>query len=132
MPGLILVVDDEIGTRSITSKLLEREGYSVIEANDAREALVALDNNQPDLIVTDYMMPGMDGIDLIRTIRARAAFARTPILLRSVHLDNPMEIKEAQEAGATDVFAISRMSTLGPSSFNMLVQKVQALLGQPT
>jgi CheY-like chemotaxis protein len=127
----ILIIDDEAGTLAITSKLLERLGYTVTAVADAQTALTMLQTRKPDLIVTDYMMPGMDGIDFIKAVRAQPAFAQIPILLRSVHLDNPAEIAEARAAGATDVFAISQLSTLGSSSFNRLLNKVQSLLKQP-
>lgn len=72
----ILVVDDEIGALTLIGIMLERGGFDVLKARDARAALDLLEDKVPDLIILDVMMPGMNGIDLCQTIRQREATAK--------------------------------------------------------
>ena len=72
MPTRILIVDDDEPMRRALSRTLRGNGYEVDEASDAREALSAIDRQAPDLILTDIMMPGGDGVELINAIRGRA------------------------------------------------------------
>ncbi|BAZ52013.1 response regulator transcription factor [Nostoc sp. CENA67] len=81
MPLTILVVDDDLGTRLSISDYLELSGYSVITANDGQEALVMVDDYHPDLIVTDIVMPRMNGYELVRRVRQQQAFRLLPVIL---------------------------------------------------
>lgn len=65
----ILVVDDEEKIRLIVRKMLEREGYEVLEAKDSKECLKILDSEKPDVILMDVMMPEMDGWAVVRELR---------------------------------------------------------------
>ncbi|MDF3071754.1 MAG: acetoacetate metabolism regulatory protein AtoC [Polyangiaceae bacterium] len=67
----ILVVDDEASARSGLGKLLEQEGYQVLQAADGREALEAVADEAPELIITDLKMPVMDGMELLTQLRER-------------------------------------------------------------
>ena len=67
----ILVVDDEPGARSALTELLREEGYDVHSAADGYKALGRLDGWEPDLVITDLKMPGMDGVELMKKIRER-------------------------------------------------------------
>jgi chemosensory pili system protein ChpA (sensor histidine kinase/response regulator) len=84
-PPLIMVVDDSLTVRKITSRLLEREGYAVTTAKDGCDALEKLRASAPDalpdVILTDIDMPHMDGFDLIKHIRADAALQGLPIIV---------------------------------------------------
>jgi DNA-binding NarL/FixJ family response regulator len=81
MPLTILVVDDDLGTRLSISDYLELSGYSVITANDGQEALAMVDECHPDLIVTDIVMPRMNGYELVRRVRQQPAFRLLPVIL---------------------------------------------------
>lgn len=81
MPLTILVVDDDLGTRLSISDYLELSGYSVVTANDGQEALAMVDNYHPDLIVTDIVMPRMNGYELVRRVRQQPAFRLLPVIL---------------------------------------------------
>ncbi len=81
MPLTILVVDDDLGTRLSISDYLELSGYSVITANDGQEALATVDECHPDLIVTDIVMPRMNGYELVRRVRQQPAFRLLPVIL---------------------------------------------------
>src|SRR6476469_8023975 len=68
--GRVLVVDDEVKARTALTELLRDEGYDVEMAADAFKALGKYESFSPDVVVTDLKMPGMDGIDLVKKIRA--------------------------------------------------------------
>ena len=76
----ILVVDDEPDERFLLRRILEREGYEVLDASDGAAALAIVHESPPDLIMTDMMMPVMDGPELIRRLRNDPATAGIPIL----------------------------------------------------
>ena len=69
---LVLVIDDDPQVRTLVSRLLKHEGYDVIEAGDAGEALRLVDQREPDLVLLDVVMPQVDGIDLLAEIRTRS------------------------------------------------------------
>ncbi len=79
----VLVVDDESGIRSLLAALLEDEGYEVVTAVDGPSAVTMAERHQPDLILLDVMMPGMNGRDVERRLREQEAFAETPIIFMS-------------------------------------------------
>ena len=76
----ILVVDDEPDERFLLRRMFEREGYEVLDASDGAAALAIVRESRPDLILTDMMMPVMDGQELIRRLRSDPATAAIPIL----------------------------------------------------
>ena len=69
-PPRVLVVDDEAAIRDIVRRYLTAEGFEVAEAADGREALDRLRALEPDLVVLDVVMPGMDGLEVLRRLRA--------------------------------------------------------------
>ncbi len=81
MPLTILVVDDDVGTRLSISDYLELSGYSVITANDGQEALAMVEEFHPDLMVTDIVMPRMNGYELVRQVRQKPRFRLLPVIL---------------------------------------------------
>jgi DNA-binding response OmpR family regulator len=78
--GSVLVVDDEPTIGEIVSRYLERSGYETRVAADGPQAIAAVASQRPDLIVLDLMMPGMDGLEVMRRVRERAE-RRTAIIL---------------------------------------------------
>jgi len=79
----ILVVDDEPDQRFLLRRILQRAGHEVREANDGAAALRAVRESAPDLVVTDVMMPVMNGVELIRCLRGDPATVHIPILAAS-------------------------------------------------
>jgi two-component system chemotaxis response regulator CheY len=77
----ILVVEDDDDTRDLIRCVLQCEGFAVLEAEDGRQALQVLEQSSPDLLLTDLMMPHLDGIELIRHLRARDDLAYLPIVV---------------------------------------------------
>ncbi len=78
--GSVLVVDDEPTISEIVSRYLERAGYETQTADDGAEALEAIGRFRPDLVVLDLMMPGIDGLEVLRRVRERPA-SRTAVIL---------------------------------------------------
>ena len=70
MQPLVLVVDDEAANRTALERILVREGYAVIHAEDGPSALVQLRENPPAVMLTDLKMPGMSGLELLKASRA--------------------------------------------------------------
>ena len=81
--GAILVVDDEPAHRFLLRRIFERAGHEVVDAGDGAAALRAVAESPPDLVVTDMMMPVMNGAELIRRLRSEPATAGIPILAAS-------------------------------------------------
>ena len=79
--GQVLIVDDDPSIRSMLSFVFHDEGYEVIEAQDGAEALEVLQANPPALMILDLMMPGTDGVAVLRTRRERSLALGTRILV---------------------------------------------------
>jgi two-component system chemotaxis response regulator CheY len=97
----ILIVDDSPTMRQMVSFTLTGAGFEVVEAGDGQEAVGKLDGGaKPNLVITDLNMPRMDGISLIKAVRAMPAFKLTPVLMLTTESDESKK-KEGQAAGAT-------------------------------
>ncbi len=81
--ALVLVVDDEFGILRLLEDVLADEGHQVVVAVNGRQALERAAMERPDIVLTDYMMPGMDGAALIQTMSAKPELAGIPIILMS-------------------------------------------------
>ena len=100
----ILIVDDDPVVCSLMRDALENQGFDVVEAGDGEEACGLFETYSPQLVVTDVVMPRMDGFALCRELRRRPESAFVPILM-ATGLDDVSSITEAYEAGATDFIA---------------------------
>ncbi|MEK9826446.1 MAG: response regulator, partial [Methylotenera sp.] len=80
---VVLVVDDSLTMRKVLSRVLEREDYEVITANDGVDAIQVLQEVTPDIILTDIEMPRMDGFELSRYVRDNPATATIPLVVIS-------------------------------------------------
>lgn len=79
----VLVVDDEFGTVEVLVAALEDEGYRVLTAANGRRALERLEENKPDLVISDFMMPLMDGAALVAAMRASPSYRDIPVIMMS-------------------------------------------------
>ncbi len=98
---VVLIVDDDEDIREILRRLLNREPYTLIEAENGIAALAACQRSPVDLILLDIMMPVMDGLTTCAKIRELPDYERVPILMLTV-LKDTVSINRAFEAGATD------------------------------
>lgn len=116
-PKSILVVEDEQTIREVVRRYLERDGFTVREAADGRAALVAVEDEPPDLIVLDLMLPGLDGLTLTRQLRQRS---NIPIVMLTAKGET-MDRIHGLELGADDYM-------VKPFSPQELVARIRAVL----
>ena len=100
MAKRILAVDDSKTMREMVSFTLKGAGYEVIEAEDGKAALAALNGGKVDAVVTDLNMPNMNGFELIRALRANPNYKFTPILMLTTEGDTRKK-EEGKAVGAT-------------------------------
>ena len=96
---LVLIVDDDAGLRGFVRASLELEGYTVREAASADEGLDALEDEPPDLILLDVMMPRVDGWEMLRRVQERHGVGSIPVLMFSGKVDE-QAAADATERGA--------------------------------
>jgi DNA-binding response OmpR family regulator len=97
----ILVVDDDPVIQKLLSVNFEMEGYRVLTASDGVEGLERVQEERPDLVLLDVMMPRMDGLEVARRLKADAATADIPVLLLSAKAQST-DIHGGLDAGADD------------------------------
>lgn len=98
---LVLVVDDDASSRRLLTVLLEAESYEVLAADSAREAVEWMQERQPDLVLTDGMMPGISGFELAARLKADAHFANLPVIIVTALNDRETRLR-ALEAGVDE------------------------------
>jgi len=113
----VLVVEDEQSLREPLVYILQREGFDVLEAVDGPSALVQWQNNSPDLILLDLMLPGMSGVDVCREIRTRS---NVPIIMVTAK-DSEVDKVVGLEIGADDY-------VVKPYSTRELLARIKAVL----
>ena len=116
----ILVVDDDRTTRKILGLYLKSKGYDVEYAENGLDAMEKLGTVNVNLVMTDLNMPYMDGLELIRTIKADENFRELPILMVTTEADD-VEKRKAMEAGA-DGYLIK------PVSADMVTSNIKEIL----
>lgn len=95
----ILVADDEPSVREFFGLLLQNEGYRCLEASDASTCLKLAGEEKPDLILLDWMMPDVDGMDALRILKSRPSTREIPVVMVTA-LDGLPQIALATEEGA--------------------------------
>ena len=101
----ILIVDDMIENISVISSALESaEGdiYNLYQSANAETAFIIAEKRQPDLIITDWDMPGTNGIALIKNLKGNKNTKAIPVIMATGIMLSPTDLKEALEAGAVD------------------------------
>lgn len=117
----ILAVDDSTSMRQMLVFTLQSAGHQVIEAENGQTALQAAKSNPLDLVISDVNMPVMDGITLVKSLRALPEFKFTPILLLTTEA-SPEKKMEGKTAGATGWI-------VKPFNPDQLLATVQRVLG---
>ena len=120
MNANILIADDEPNQLELMSFNLSNAGYSIIKATNGKEAIELIENHSPDLIILDWMMPKMSGIDVCRTLRSRSETKNIPIIILSARSEDS-DKSLGLDTGADDY--ISK-----PFSPKELISRVKALL----
>ena len=95
----ILVVEDEPEIRILVKTMLEKAGYSVVEAEDGEAALRLVNEEEPDLVLLDVMIPCIEGWEVCRRIRENEATRRIPIIMVTVRTTDE-DIQRSVECGA--------------------------------
>ncbi len=111
----VLVVDDVADNVFLLQTILEAEGYTVETAPNGVTALHKIEQDQPDLVLLDIMMPGLNGYDVTRRVRQNKQFAGLPIVLLTAH--DEFFHRPYSEVGATDLIR-------KPVNFDELLDKV--------
>jgi DNA-binding response OmpR family regulator len=117
--GTILIVDDEPTIGEVTSRYLQRDGYATQVALDGPSALRAYDAHEPDLVILDLMLPGLDGLEVMRRLRERTRRRAAIIVLTAK--DEPNDRIVGLRLGADDY-------VVKPFSPEELVARVDAVL----
>ena len=120
MAAKILAVDDESDVLLIVKTGLQSEGFEVVTATNGPDALEAVGQENPDLVVLDVMMPGMDGFEVLRHIKSNDETAHIPVIMLT-GLSERAKIQEALVSG-TDYYLVK------PFDFMELIQKVRTAL----
>jgi two-component system cell cycle response regulator DivK len=121
--SLVLIVEDDRETRSFYRTALAGGGFRVAEAHNGFQALEKATEHRPDLILTDIAVPGLDGIELCRRLRADARTRDIPLLAITGYADRQYEDR-ARAAGADRVL-------IKPCSDEVLVAEARALIALP-
>ncbi len=100
----VLVVDDEVPYTGVLQEILNSYGLNAVISHRAEHTLAILDSLQPRVILLDMMMPEMDGLTLLRHIRARRGFENTPVIMVSAKVMSEDQ-QAARQAGATSFLA---------------------------
>ena len=83
--AIILIVDDLAANRQVLMALLKHLGHRLVEASDGSEGLAAVRAERPDLVITDVLMPVMDGYEFVRQLRLDAATRTMPVVFYTAH-----------------------------------------------
>ena len=120
MAPYILIVEDEPDIRELLNFTISRSGHTVIEAETAEDALTVLDRGTPELIIIDWMLPGMDGIDLAKKLRADELTQELPIIMLTARGEESDKLRSF-EVGIDDYVT-------KPFSPKELMARIKALL----
>ena len=115
----VLLVEDEESAAEILAALLELEGFQVTRAPNGKRAIELLEEVQPALIITDYMMPMMDGIEMAKVIRDMPTFASLPILM----------VSGVAESALSEYDSLLSAFSRKPVKITALLEIIRRLLG---
>lgn len=120
MSAKVLLVEDDAAIREMVMFALEKEGYEAAAVGDAQAAKIEIADNRPDLILLDWMLPGVSGVELARAIRAEEQNEELPIIMLTARGEEDDRVK-GLDSGADDY--ISK-----PFSIRELMARIRALL----
>ncbi|MCA1616363.1 MAG: diguanylate cyclase, partial [Acidobacteria bacterium] len=117
----VLLVEDDPDKRNLLQVALEMAGYSVVTAADGVEGLQAVESHQPDLIVTDVMMPRMDGFELARRVRSNPSTRFIPVIIQTALRGAAQDQRLGSEVGALGYIT-------DPTDLDLLLARARTLL----
>jgi two-component system phosphate regulon response regulator PhoB len=120
MPPKVLIVEDEDSLVTLLSYNLQAEGYAVVHAPTGGDAMMVVKEERPDIVILDWMLPGLSGIEICRQIRARPETKALPIIMLTARGEEGDRVRGLQ-TGADDY-------VVKPFSVSELVARVKALL----
>jgi CheY-like chemotaxis protein len=123
MPKKILIIDDHGSLRYVLSFDLKKVGYEAIGAENAEEGLKLAGSENPNLIIMDMMMPGIDGIQATRILKKDAKTQNIPVIMLTAR-SGKQDVMDAIKAGAS-------LYIVTPYKFEDLKSKVVQLIGDP-
>ena len=122
--GRVLIVDDEPQACQILSRLIRHLGHETAWKTGGADALAYMDETRVDLLILDVMMPGMDGMEVLRRLRAKPTTGSLPVVMFSAVADRNF-IEEAIRKGATDYWVKASFD------FNELKTRIDRLMPGP-
>lgn len=120
MPAKVLIVEDEDSLVTLLSYNLQSEGYAVVHTSSGSDAMMMMQEERPDIVILDWMLPGLAGIEICRQIRARPETKALPVIMLTARGEEGDRIRGLQ-TGADDY-------VVKPFSVSELVARVKALL----
>ena len=118
--GVVLVIDDEADLIELVRYNLEKEGFTVVSAGDGESGLALAASKKPDVVVIDLMLPGMDGLEVCRLLRAGGGTSRIPIIILTAKASESDRVV-GLELGADDYVT-------KPFSPRELIARIKALI----
>lgn len=116
----VLLVDDEFGITDVLSELLAEYGFGVVVARNGKDGLRRVDEGRPDVILLDYMMPVMDGCEMMRVLAGH-----------DVHRDIPVVLMSAMPATSIPLNCKPAAFLRKPFGIDVLLSELSRLLGAP-
>jgi two-component system phosphate regulon response regulator PhoB len=120
MSAKVLVVEDEEPISQLLTYNLQKEGFTVASAADGDDAIIALEESRPDIVLLDWMLPNVSGIELCRQIRTRAATRDIPVIMLTARGEEEDRVR-GLDVGADDYVT-------KPFSMSELVARMRAVL----
>ena len=100
MQKTVMIIEDEPDAADLFAEMMRLNGYRVLKTYSGTPAMALVEQEKPDLIILDIMMPGLSGLDVLRYLRAHPDFGSTPVVVVSARASQDA-ISEAMTAGAT-------------------------------
>jgi len=123
--GFLLVVDDDEGNRDVLTRRLQKQGYTVANAENGRQALEMLEADSYDLILLDIMMPEMDGFEVLRRLKSTDLLKHVPVIMVSA-LNEMESVAKCIEMGAEDYLTKPFNATLLQARLHNCLEKKRA------
>jgi DNA-binding response OmpR family regulator len=123
MPAKILVVEDDKFLRELISQKLKREGHDVREAVDGEDGVRKIEEEKPEIVLLDLILPGIDGFEVLAKIKGNPEREDVPVIILS-NLGQRDDVERGLKLGAVD-FLIKAHFTPGE-----IIEKIEAILGK--